>query len=90
MPLSEALVMAGKIRVRPILMTTLATLFGLLVLGIGSGAELQRPLALAVIGGLLLSTFLTLLVMPVLYALSRTLSSNRITPRVLSLVRCVG
>ena len=71
MPLSEALVMAGKIRVRPILMTTLATLFGLLplALGIGSGAELQRPLALAVIGGLLLSTFLTLLVMPVLYAL---------------------
>ena len=71
MPLVEALVMAGKIRVRPILMTTLATLFGLLplALGIGSGAELQRPLALAVIGGLLLSTFLTLLVMPVLYAL---------------------
>jgi CzcA family heavy metal efflux pump len=71
MPLGEALVTAGKIRVRPILMTTLATLFGLLplALGIGSGAELQRPLALAVIGGLLLSTFLTLLVMPVLYSL---------------------
>jgi len=71
MPLTEALVAAGKIRVRPILMTTLATLFGLLplALGIGSGAELQRPLALAVIGGLLLSTFLTLLVMPVLYAI---------------------
>jgi len=46
-------------------------MFGLLplALGIGSGAELQRPLALAVIGGLLLSTFLTLLVMPVLYSL---------------------
>jgi multidrug efflux pump subunit AcrB len=71
MPLGEALVVAGKIRVRPILMTTLATLFGLLplALGIGSGAELQRPLALAVIGGLLLSTFVTLLVMPVLYSL---------------------
>jgi CzcA family heavy metal efflux pump len=71
MPLREALVLAGKIRVRPILMTTLATLFGLLplALGIGSGAELQRPLALAVVGGLLLSTFLTLLVMPVLYSL---------------------
>jgi CzcA family heavy metal efflux pump len=71
MPLDEALVVAGKIRIRPILMTTLATLFGLLplALGIGSGAELQRPLALAVIGGLLLSTFLTLLVMPVLYSL---------------------
>ncbi|MGH9776388.1 MAG: efflux RND transporter permease subunit [Candidatus Acidiferrales bacterium] len=71
MPLDEALVAAGKIRIRPILMTTLATLFGLLplALGIGSGAELQKPLALAVIGGLLLSTFITLLLMPVLYSL---------------------
>jgi len=71
MPLSEALVAAGKIRVRPILMTTLCTLFGLLplALGLGSGAELQKPLALAVIGGLSISTFITLLVMPVLYSL---------------------
>ena len=71
MPLGEALAAAGRIRVRPILMTTLATLFGLLplALGLGSGAELQKPLALAVIGGLLLSTFITLLVMPVLYSL---------------------
>ncbi len=71
MPLSEALVAAGKIRVRPILMTTLCTLFGLLplALGLGSGAELQKPLALAVIGGLSISTFVTLLVMPVLYSL---------------------
>ena len=52
--LDEALVAAGKIRIRPILMTTLATLFGLLplALGLGAGAELQKPLALAVIGGL--------------------------------------
>lgn len=71
MPLFEALVQAGKIRIRPILMTTLATLFGLLplALGIGSGAELQKPLALAVIGGLFLSTFITLLIMPVLFSL---------------------
>jgi CzcA family heavy metal efflux pump len=70
LPLREAVVQAGRIRVRPILMTTLATLFGLLplALGLGSGAELQKPLALAVIGGLLLSTFITLLVMPVLYS----------------------
>jgi HAE1 family hydrophobic/amphiphilic exporter-1 len=70
-PLDEALVAAGKIRIRPILMTTLATLFGLLplALGLGSGAELQKPLALAVTGGLLLSTFITLVVMPVLYSL---------------------
>jgi CzcA family heavy metal efflux pump len=71
MPLSDALVEAGKIRVRPILMTTLCTLFGLLplALGLGAGAELQKPLALAVIGGLSISTFITLLVMPVLYSL---------------------
>jgi CzcA family heavy metal efflux pump len=71
LPLDEALIAAGKIRIRPILMTTLATLFGLLplALGLGSGAELQKPLALAVIGGLLLSTFITLLAMPVLYSL---------------------
>jgi CzcA family heavy metal efflux pump len=71
MPLQEALVAAGKIRVRPILMTTLCTLFGLLPLavGLGSGAELQKPLALAVMGGLTLSTFITLLVMPALYSL---------------------
>jgi CzcA family heavy metal efflux pump len=78
MPLGEALVAAGKIRVRPILMTTLATLFGLLplALGLGSGAELQKPLALAVIGGLLLSTFLTLLLMPVLYSLLERKSTS--------------
>jgi CzcA family heavy metal efflux pump len=78
MPLGEALVAAGKIRVRPILMTTLATLFGLLplALGLGSGAELQKPLALAVIGGLLLSTFLTLLLMPVLYSLLERKSAS--------------
>ena len=72
LPLREALVQAGRIRVRPILMTTLATLFGLLplALGLGSGAELQKPLALAVIGGLLLSMFITLLIVPILYSLS--------------------
>jgi HAE1 family hydrophobic/amphiphilic exporter-1 len=67
----EPLVQAGKIRLRPILMTTLCTLFGLLplALGLGAGTEMQKPLALAVIGGLSLSTFITLLVMPVLYSL---------------------
>jgi multidrug efflux pump subunit AcrB len=71
MPLDEALAAAGRIRVRPILMTTLATLFGLLPLALklGAGAEVQSPLALAVIGGLLLSTFITLFVMPTMYSL---------------------
>jgi len=63
------------VRLRPILMTTLCTLFGLLplALGLGAGAELQRPLALAVIGGLTLSTFVTLYLVPAAYrALSRS------------------
>lgn len=65
--LEDALVQAGKARLRPILMTTLATLFGLLplALGFGAGSELQKPLALAVIGGLFLSTFVTLVFVPV-------------------------
>jgi multidrug efflux pump subunit AcrB len=62
----EALVQAGAIRLRPILMTTLCTLFGLLplALGLGSGAELQKPLAIAVIGGLSVSTIITLVFVP--------------------------
>ena len=71
LPLEEALVRAGRVRVRPILMTTLATLFGLLplALGLGSGAELQKPLALAVIGGLVFATLATLTVLPLIYAM---------------------
>ena len=59
---------AARIRLRPILMTTLCTLFGLLplALGLGAGSELQKPLALAVIGGLALSTPITLFVVPTL------------------------
>jgi CzcA family heavy metal efflux pump len=69
-PVREAVYDAARIRLRPILMTTLCTLFGLvpLALGIGAGAELQRPLALAVIGGLTLSTLITVYLIPSLYA----------------------
>jgi len=69
-PFKEALERAGRVRLRPILMTTLCTLFGLLplALGLGAGAELQRPLALAVIGGLSLSTIVTLYLVPLAYA----------------------
>jgi len=66
----EALVAAGRTRLRPIVMTTLAAIGGLfpLALGIGQGAEMEKPLAIAVIGGLSTATFFTLIVIPVLYA----------------------
>jgi CzcA family heavy metal efflux pump len=67
--IEDALVTAGKTRLRPILMTTLATIGGLipLALGIGQGAEMERPLAIAVIGGLSTATIFTLVLIPVLY-----------------------
>ena len=66
LPLERAILEAARVRLRPILMTTLCTLFGLLplALGLGAGSELQKPLALAVIGGLTLSTPITLFVVP--------------------------
>ena len=65
----EAVIIASKTRLRPILMTSLTTILGLspLALGIGEGAELRAPLALTVIGGLSSATFLTLVVIPALY-----------------------
>ncbi len=65
----EALITAGRTRLRPILMTTLAMMFGMLPLAmaLGQGAEMRAPMARAVIGGLITSTLLTLLVVPVVY-----------------------
>jgi hydrophobe/amphiphile efflux-1 (HAE1) family protein len=70
-PLVEATVEAGKTRLRPILMTTIATIFGLfpMALGIGEGSETNLPLARAVIGGLTVSTVFTLFLIPALYTL---------------------
>jgi CzcA family heavy metal efflux pump len=69
--LVDALATAGRIRLRPILMTSLTAIIALLplALNLGSGAELQRPLAIAVIGGLSVSTLFTLLVIPVAHVL---------------------
>ncbi|MCK4657247.1 MAG: efflux RND transporter permease subunit, partial [candidate division Zixibacteria bacterium] len=66
---TDALLEAGPIRFRPIMMTTLSMVFGVLplALGLGPGAELRAPIARVVIGGLLSSTFLTLVVVPVVY-----------------------
>jgi len=67
----EAVLTACPVRLRPILMTSVATIAGALppALAIGPGAELQRPMAVAVIGGMLVSTFLTLFVVPATYSL---------------------
>jgi HAE1 family hydrophobic/amphiphilic exporter-1 len=67
---TEALITAGRTRLRPIMMTTLAMIFGMLplALALGAGAEMRAPMARAVIGGLVTSTFLTLLVVPVMYS----------------------
>ncbi len=69
MPKAEAIIEAGRLRLRPILMTTLTTTLGLLpmAMGFGEGAEIRAPMAITVIGGLLVSTLLTLVVIPVMY-----------------------
>jgi CzcA family heavy metal efflux pump len=72
-PLREALVHAGRVRFRPILMTSLATILGLLPLafGFGPGAQMQQPLAIAVIGGLTVNMLITRLLIPVGYLVLR-------------------
>jgi HAE1 family hydrophobic/amphiphilic exporter-1 len=66
----SALVIAGRTRLRPILITKMTTILGLLpmALGFGEGAEIRAPMAITVIGGLTIATFLTLIVIPVMYA----------------------
>ncbi len=68
-PLREAILEAGRVRLRPIVMTTVTTVFGLLpmALGIGRGSDLRAPLAITVIGGISVATALTLIVVPVVY-----------------------
>ena len=67
----EAVLRAGELRLRPILMTTSTTVLGLLpmALGLGEGAEIRAPMAITVIGGLILSTMLTLIIIPVVYTI---------------------
>jgi HAE1 family hydrophobic/amphiphilic exporter-1 len=69
MPLREAVELGGRTRLRPILMTSIATMLGLvpMAIGIGEGGELQAPLARVVIGGLLTSTMVTLVLVPAVY-----------------------
>ncbi|MGC9027408.1 MAG: efflux RND transporter permease subunit [bacterium] len=70
-PLKDAVIKAGSLRIRPILMTALAAILALmpLALGLGTGAQMHKPLAIAIIGGFLLSVFLLIIVLPVVYYL---------------------
>jgi multidrug efflux pump subunit AcrB len=67
----DAVLEAAAIRLRPILMTSFATIFGILpiAIGLGAGGEARRPLGIAIVGGMLFSTFLTLVLVPVVYTL---------------------
>lgn len=69
LPLREAILEAGRVRLRPIVMTTATTVLGLLpmALGFGQGADLRAPMAITVIGGLTVATALTLVIVPVVY-----------------------
>ena len=79
MALREAIMEASRVRLRPILMTTVTTALGLfpMSLGLGKGAELQQPLAISVIGGLMLATFLTLILIPLSYDLAEKRKSEK-------------
>jgi hydrophobe/amphiphile efflux-1 (HAE1) family protein len=81
-PLIEATIEAGRTRLRPILMTTIATIVGLIpmALGIGEGSETNLPLARAVIGGLTVSTFFTLFLVPALYTALERFSKKKRGP----------
>ncbi|MBI3131655.1 MAG: efflux RND transporter permease subunit [Acidobacteria bacterium] len=77
---TQALVHAGKTRLRPILMTTFAMIFGMLPLffALGSGAEMRAPMARAVVGGIITSTLLTLIVVPVFYEILDDMTWRRL------------
>ena len=83
MSLKESVVLAGKTRLRPILMTAFSSAIGLvpLALGIGEGAELQAPMAVTVMGGILIATFLTLVVTPALYIGTEEIASRFRRPK---------
>jgi hydrophobe/amphiphile efflux-1 (HAE1) family protein len=75
----EAMIEAGRVRLRPILMTAFSTIAGILpiAIGFGAGAESRRPMGVAVVGGMLTSTFLTLVVIPIVYVVFSQLAGAR-------------
>lgn len=81
----DAIIISVKNRVRPILMTALTTILGLLplALGLGEGTEMNQPMGIAVIGGLISSTFLTLYIVPVIYSLFDKETRKRRTKKIM-------
>ncbi|WP_378956075.1 efflux RND transporter permease subunit [Pelosinus sp. sgz500959] len=77
--ITEALIEAGSVRLRPILMTTAAMIFGMMpiALGIGAGAELRQSMGVVLVGGLITSTILTLVVVPVVYLMINQLQKRK-------------
>jgi multidrug efflux pump subunit AcrB len=82
MGLEEAVILGGRTRLRPILMTTLCTILALIpmAIGLGEGSESNTPMAIAVIGGLSVSTCLTLIFIPTLYVIFETRFKREIAP----------
>ncbi len=83
MPVQEAILAAGPLRLRPIVMTTLTTVVGMfpLALGLGEGSEVLQPLAIATIGGLTVSTIVSLAVIPLVYSVLHALRDRILVPR---------
>ena len=82
LPLREAIVRGGKTRLKPILMTSLTTIVGLvpMAIGLGSGAEVRTPLGRAVLGGMITSGLITLILVPTLYWLVEQRRAARAVP----------
>jgi HAE1 family hydrophobic/amphiphilic exporter-1 len=85
--INQSVISAGKSRLRPVLMISITTILGMLPLaiGVGEGAEMWQPMGVAIIGGLIVSTVLTLIVIPVLYSLfgGRTVLANKRAHRII-------
>ena len=83
MPTRQAVVASGKSRLRPVLMTSVTTILGMLpmALGLGDGSELWQPMGIAIIGGMIFSTLLTLFVIPVIYTMFQLRKDNKAESR---------
>ena len=81
MGISQAVILGGKSRLRPVLMTSMTTILGMvpMSLGIGEGSELWQPMGIAIVGGLTVSTLVTLVIIPMVYCVfaSREVKSYR-------------